>query len=53
MRFLGYLLQTRDNRSTWWLCVAHGGASTNACNVNNNGEANNNLTTNAGIRAPL
>ena len=42
-----------SSRSTWWLCVVHGGASTYACSVSGYGEASYTLTTHAGIRAPL
>ena len=44
---------SNGTRSTWWLMSVPSNNSTNACNVNNNGNANNNLATNAGIRVPL
>ena len=39
-------------RATWWLLSVCAGNSTNACNVNNNGNANNNSCTNA-LRVPV
>ena len=39
-------------RALWWLLSVCAGYSTNACNVNNNGNANNNSCTNA-FRVPV
>ena len=41
------------SRSTWWLCVTHGGNSAYACSVNSRGEAIDYLAAQAGLRAPL
>lgn len=41
------------SRSTWWLCTTRSGLSSHACLVSHYGEANGNMTTNTGIRAPL
>lgn len=40
-------------RTNWWLSSADSNNANNACNVNNDGNANSNQCTNAGIRVPL
>lgn len=40
---LGFIFIYRNN---WWLRSVHSGSSSNVCNVNNNGNANNNDATN-------
>ena len=37
------------NRANWWLRVPSGVSSSNVCNVNANGNANNNSAANTGI----
>ncbi|MFR6013969.1 MULTISPECIES: DUF6273 domain-containing protein [Eggerthellaceae] len=39
-----------NRRVNWWLRSVMGGSASNACNVNNNGNANNNAPTNDWIR---
>ncbi|WP_423803633.1 DUF6273 domain-containing protein [Parvibacter caecicola] len=39
------------SRYNWWLRSVNAGSSTNACNVNSNGNANYNAASNAGVRA--
>lgn len=41
------------SRCNWWEASANRGNASNVCYVNNNGNANNNVATNANIRAPL
>ena len=50
---IGYFLLKAfpGSRNNWWLLSSYSGNSTNWCNVNNNGNANNNSATNTGIRA--
>lgn len=48
---MGYLLY--GSRYNWWLSSPSASNTTNFCNVNNNGNANNNVATNGGIYAPL
>ena len=38
-----------DNRANWWLRVPSGVSSSNVCNVNENGNANNNSAANTWI----
>ena len=40
-------------RANWWLASVTTGSSTNACNVNNNGNANANNCTNTWNSAPV
>ena len=46
-------IRRSGSRCNWWEATAQRQSSTNACYVNNNGNANNNVATNAGIYAPL
>ena len=41
------------SRSHWWLIPANSGSSTNVCNVNHNGFANNSTASLANLRAPV
>lgn len=44
---------SNGSRSPWWLCVARGGGTTNACAVSSYGLAYGNRCTAAGIRVPV
>lgn len=48
---MGYLLY--GSRYNWWLSSPSASNTTNFCNVNNNGNANNNVATHPHIYAPL
>jgi len=52
---IGYALNYRrcGGRCNWWEASAQRQSATNVCYVNNNGNANNNVATNAGLFAPL
>ncbi|WP_416378102.1 DUF6273 domain-containing protein [Collinsella aerofaciens] len=39
-----------NHRVNWWLRSVMGGSSSSACNVNSNGNANNNAPTNDWVR---
>lgn len=40
-------------RNNWWLLTPNSGSTANWCNVNNNGNANNNNASNDWIGAPV
>ncbi|MDO4437552.1 MAG: DUF6273 domain-containing protein [Coriobacteriaceae bacterium] len=44
------MLPLGNLRVNWWLRSVMGGSSSNVCNVNNNGNANNNAATNDWVR---
>ena len=41
------------SRNNWWCLSSNAGNSTNFCNVNNNGNPNNNSAANTWVGAPV